>query len=450
VKEGGSSNASAANAVELTGAFFLRITPERFEIFAQAEARVVALGLNGSAVGLIIIDARTTVPGAPPGEQGVPGIAMALNLELSLGDPEGGDQTSALSGIFELRGSVTVAMNTTLREQVFDIPQAFLELMPRDAPTRIPVHKSAPDINGNERPNAPAEIYVFAVGPGQHRAVRHDHARRDHRLHRVSDVNGNAFVRIAGAVSANIEFLGALSGSMDLQFYSNLNGEAGIIGRVQLARTLGGDWLPGITLSGQFLLEVNSFASAKTISTFVTNKELDPAYSGSQPNILALDINNKFVFDDVTLQPGLRLVLQGELKLGAVVEISGRFEFLIGPTALEIRAAATMKLLKVGEFNVDGVFRVGDDGFAAYIDVSLGGFGADIGLSFNAAATLQIYIGTLPEKVLTKVDGSEVTVKAASSSTSAARSRSSASRRHRAAQRSRSQPTSSRSNSISP
>ena len=50
------------------------------------------------------------------------------------------------------------------------------------------------------------------------------------------DLNGNGFVRIAGAVSTKIEFLGSLAGSMDLQFYTNLDGQGpGIMGRVQLA-----------------------------------------------------------------------------------------------------------------------------------------------------------------------------------------------------------------------
>jgi hypothetical protein len=121
------------------------------------------------------------------------------------------------------------------------------------------------------------------------------------------------------------------------------------------------------------------------------------------------------VLGDIDINPGLRLVLQGMLKLGDVIEITGRFEFILStnPFAIEIRAQASMSLLKIGSFNIDGVFRVDGDGFAAYVDVSLGGgFGGDIGLSFNAGATLEIYIGSLNQKVLTKADGSQVTVRA--------------------------------------
>jgi hypothetical protein len=59
------------------------------------------------------------------------------------------------------------------------------------------------------------------------------------------------------------------------------------------------------------------------------------------------------------------------------------------------------------------VFRVDADGVAAYLSVSLqAGFGGDIGLSFDASATLELYIGGLSEKLLTKADGSQVSVKA--------------------------------------
>jgi hypothetical protein len=171
---------------------------------------------------------------------------------------------------------------------------------------------------------------------------------------------------------------------------------------------------PGSASTGEFLLEVNSYTQAKTITSFQTNRERSPGYSGTQPNILATDpATGLFVFGDVTINPGLRLVLQGQLKLGTVVEISGRFEFILStnPFAIEIRAQASMSLFGIGSFNIDGVFRVDRDGFAAFINVSLGGgFGGNIGLSFQAGATLEIYIGSLDQKVLTKADGTTVTV----------------------------------------
>jgi hypothetical protein len=148
IKENGSSDENADDAVLLFGGFYLRITPDRFEIFVQAEAEIPVLGLNGEAVGLIIIDGRLPNATLP----GLPGLAMMLNLKLSLGASNpGDDDTSALDGIFELRGSVVVSMNTTLREQVFEIPQSFLDLLPDDAPTTVTVYAAAPEIDGSKR-----------------------------------------------------------------------------------------------------------------------------------------------------------------------------------------------------------------------------------------------------------------------------------------------------------
>ncbi len=65
IKANGSSDPNAEDAVRLFGGFFLRITPERFEMFIQAEAEIPVLGLNGKAVGLLIIDGNTAGPGLP-------------------------------------------------------------------------------------------------------------------------------------------------------------------------------------------------------------------------------------------------------------------------------------------------------------------------------------------------------------------------------------------------
>lgn len=171
-----------------------------------------------------------------------------------------------------------------------------------------------------------------------------------------------------------------------------------------------------IDISGQFLLEFNSYSSAKTITSFQTNREQNSNYSGSQPDILATDPDTGFfVFGDITIDPGIRLVLQGMLKIGSAVEMSGRFEFSFSPNpfSIDIRAQAKMKLLGIGQFDIDAVFRLDGDGFAAYANLSLqAGFGGDIGLSFQAGATLELYIGPLNQKILTKADGTQVTVKA--------------------------------------
>ena len=205
---------------------------------SRPRPQIPVLGLNGKAVGLLIIDGDTSSPG-------LPGIALMLNVELTLGaspDGAGGsDQASALDGIFELRGSVVVTLNTTLREQVFEIPQSFLDLLPDDAPTTVTVYASAPEIDGSKREDAAPEFYVSANIQGS--IILFDTLTLTGFISftAATDIDGNAFVRIAGAVQVNIEVLGALSGSLDLQFFTNLDGQGpGIIGRVQLVRTTDG------------------------------------------------------------------------------------------------------------------------------------------------------------------------------------------------------------------
>ena len=410
IKENGSSDPSADDWVDLFGGFYLKITPQRFELLVISAVRINPLGISGTAIGLVIIDASLEGPG-------IPGIALMLSVQLSVGaPPESGDDDSAsvsnLDGIFRLEGQVVVTLNTTLREQTLNVPTSFDDLMPADIPRVFTIHDSAPNPDGSDAGGTPA-IYVAASIQGS--ITLFDTLTMSGFIGFTAsvDITGNVFVRITAAVSTSIDFLGAMSGSLDLLFYTNLNGMGpGIIGRVQLALADAGN-IPGVEIEGQFLVEINSYLSDQTIRTFQTNLEADPGYTGAQPNILATDPDTGlFVFGDVTIASGLRIVLQGKLILGPVVQIEGRFEFSISPTHLEIAAFARMKMIGFGEFEINGAMRVDNTGFALYIDVSIGsGFGGGIGLSFSVEATLQIYIGSLNEKTLNLADGSSVVVK---------------------------------------
>ena len=111
---------------------------------------------------------------------------------------------------------------------------------------------------------------------------------------------------------------------------------------------------------------------------------------------------------ELGVNPTFNLLLEGKLKLGDVVDIEGHFEFVFTPSpfSIEIRAQAKMSLFGMGSFDIDGSFRLDGTGFAAYINLDISGdFGGPIGLQFNVGATLELYIGTLDEKVLTKAAG---------------------------------------------
>jgi hypothetical protein len=146
--------------VVFSGGFFLRITPTRFELFITAYAAIPVLGLEGQATGLAIIDARLSGPG-------IPGIALFLDLQLSVGGGgAGGGGAPGLGdgSLFRLEGRVTVMMNTTMREQVFEVPEEFWPFMPPGAPTSIEVFDNAPNLDGSRQtaPGADPNIYITA------------------------------------------------------------------------------------------------------------------------------------------------------------------------------------------------------------------------------------------------------------------------------------------------
>jgi hypothetical protein len=158
IKVGGSSDENAEDAVRLFGGFFLRITPDRFEIFVQAEAETPALGLNGKAVGLIILDADFTSPG-------LPGLAMMLNLELTSARRrtarQGGPDIGAGRHLRTARLGCGVDEHDAARAGVRDSAE-----LPRPAAGRCTDHG-----HGSTRPrrrstaasaNVPPEFYISA------------------------------------------------------------------------------------------------------------------------------------------------------------------------------------------------------------------------------------------------------------------------------------------------
>jgi len=212
----------------MQGGFYLAINPYRFEIFATAE---LSFGLGdaqityGQATGLIVV-----VTGLEPGR--IPGVAGMLNVGSSadIGLPNVGN-------LFSISGSVSVMFNTTMQDQSFDIPDAFLPLLDPGDPTTIEIFGAAPGLDGLRNPNAPpgGEVYIsasiwaeltiggvitltgfiqmeFAAGAGS------------------AGGGAGARLKITGAVSAEIEFLGSLTGTLNLNVFIGEN--TGVVGRV--------------------------------------------------------------------------------------------------------------------------------------------------------------------------------------------------------------------------
>src|SRR5262249_41686245 len=143
------------------------------------------------------------------------GIAATFKLEIGAGIPPGGTSSAAgglgsIASIFSFRGSVQVSLNTTLEDQVFHVPQEFLSVLPSGFPPTITLPKSAPNIDGSVSSNLSARgAWIQAIVTGTIT------------LADVIDLTGTvaitrqlgtpSFIRIQGAVSTTIQYLGSLS-----------------------------------------------------------------------------------------------------------------------------------------------------------------------------------------------------------------------------------------------
>ena len=176
-----------------------------------------------------------------------------------------------IGSLFSVDGSVKVMFNTTRQDQTFTIPANFLPLLKPGDPTTINIFASAPGLDGQRDPNAPpgGEIYVQASIAA---TITIGGVITLDRLHR--DRGGRQRHRRApgghGAVSTTIAYIGSLTGTLNLNVYAGAT-KTGVVGRIFLARSDAGS-IPGISLTGQFLLEINTFASAQTIETFKIKK----------------------------------------------------------------------------------------------------------------------------------------------------------------------------------
>ncbi len=71
-----------------------------------------------------------------------------------------------------------------------------------------------------------------------------------------------AYFVLTGMVGVNIPLFGSLSGAINLTVY--VGAKTGVVGRIQLTRAANA--IPGLSLNGQFLFEINTFNSVQTVT----------------------------------------------------------------------------------------------------------------------------------------------------------------------------------------
>ncbi|HEX6130266.1 MAG TPA: hypothetical protein VF044_00950, partial [Actinomycetota bacterium] len=373
---------STTDLVRLEGGFYLSIDPAQLQLYATAS---LSFGVGdaqltyGEATGLLVV--TTGLDGRNPGVAGL----LTVGSSAGVGLPN-------LGTLFSVSGSVSVMFNTTLQDQVFQVPDAFLPLLDPGDPTTITIYGAAPGLDGGRNPNAPpgGEVYVRAsilaeitIGPITLTGFIQVTAAVG---------SGGARLEVTGAVGTQIAYLGSLTGLLNLSVTVGPN--PGVVGRVYLALSSAGS-IPGVSLSGVFLLEVNTFSTQQTIQTFkLKEKQFEgmTLFDGFER-----DGAGKLVVanQQITITGGFRLVLAGHLVVGPLdIAAEARFTLQLSgasPTielllngSVSISPLGSVKLLNSG-------FRITSEGLVARGQVELdAAFGSSVGLSVTASALLAL------------------------------------------------------------
>src|SRR5262249_28335913 len=157
-------------------------------------------------------------------------------------------------------------------------------------------------------------------------------------------------------------------------------GNTGVVGRIQLV--LSSNRIPGVQFDGEFLLEINTFATARDVETFL----IDESTGRFQR-----EANNRLRVGTVSVASGVRLLMGGNLILGNSLTLQGTFKFIISPGQLEVDAHARLRLNPIGEVQVSGGLRINSEGLVARVALTLdASFGGSIGLQFEVGASLDV------------------------------------------------------------
>ena len=225
---------SPSPLLSLNGALFISINPYTFEIYATASLSygVGAATINyGTATGLLIVQTGL----APGTNAGVAGY-LSVGAGASIGIPDVGS-------LFSISGTVTVVFNTTLQQQQFTVPNAFLPLLTAGQPSTITIYASAPGPNGAPNPNAPAggQVYVAANINAQITIGGVITLTGFIQIEVAAGASGGE-LSITGAVGTSIADLGSLTGQLSLTVFIDPNNAAnnGVVGDVFLTLSSSG------------------------------------------------------------------------------------------------------------------------------------------------------------------------------------------------------------------
>ncbi len=201
-----------------------------------------------------------------------------------------------------------------------------------------------------------------------------------------------ARLEITGAVSTTIAYIGSLTGTLNLNVYAGV-GKTGVVGRIFLGLSTAGS-IPGVSLSGQFLLEINTFSAPRTIDTFKIKKRIVGSVEFFDGFDLDAQGRPKVVTDTISITNGFFLKMAGDLRFGPLT-ITGEFKLTITTSTLEMVVNAELALNPLGKVTLSNSgFRVNSQGLVARFAVSLGigdaAFGESVGLELSVTAVVEL------------------------------------------------------------
>jgi hypothetical protein len=402
---------SRVTVFEISGGVLISFSPTRFEIFLTGGGVLPQLlpGVQIRATGLFIVstDGQDDDPTTPADPNAIPGVAGMLKIEVDggLGDLLG---IPSLNDILSISGEISLVFNTTRADQVFEVPEAIAAVLPADYPRLITIFEQRPLADGTARDTDPlyagGEIYFTARVKAQIRLL--GLVTLNGFVSISAGTGGGGTRTIKGAVSAEIQYLGSLAGTIDMTVIPDYDPDdsrslpnPGVIGRVTLALQAGGG-IPGVDIQGSFLLEVNAFVvgdGPSTINTFLTTGEADnprhPPVRRHQPQPAAARARSddaQFIFGNATIQKGLLIRMQGALVVGPL-EIRGAFEFQITPDSLQVSVAASVEVGPLGRVAIGGFLRVDGEGLVLQATAAVqADFGRTFGLELVVTATFEL------------------------------------------------------------
>jgi hypothetical protein len=211
---------TTTDLVRLEGGFDIEINPQQIILYATAQV-TGALVNYGQGTGLIIIQTGLT-PGRNPGIAGY----LTVSKTKGLGLP-------GVGTLITITGTATLMFNTTLQDQVFNVPAALIPVLGPNDPRTITIFAAAPGPDGKRNPNAPpgGEVYVSAAIQA---TVVIGGAINLVGFIQIQAAAGSSGVRLSvtGAVGTQIPFLGSLSGQIELTVF--IGASPGVVGRVFL------------------------------------------------------------------------------------------------------------------------------------------------------------------------------------------------------------------------